>query len=172
MANMTDYERERALFILEVPDTFNFGFDVVDAWAEDPEKLVMLWVDEAGHSETYTFADIQRQSNRFANVLQGLGIGKGDGVMIVLPRLPQWHMMTVGIMKLGAIPIPGTALLTPERLRVPHQHGRGARSHRRRCRGSKSRGGAGTLSDVGTLYCAGRSPPGLARLRDCHGGSQ
>lgn len=114
MANMTDYIQERAAFTLDLPDTFNFGTDVVDQWAADPDKLAMLWVDEAGRSERYTFADMRRESNRFANVLRGLGIGKGDGVMIVLPRVPQWHMMIVGIMKLGAIPMPGTVLLTPK----------------------------------------------------------
>ncbi|MEE8302083.1 MAG: AMP-binding protein [Candidatus Tectomicrobia bacterium] len=114
MANMTNYEQERAAFTLDVPETFNFGTDVVDKWAEDPGKLAMVWVDEDGRNERYTFADMRRESNRFANVLQGLGIGKGDGVMIVLSRLPQWHVMVTGIMKLGAIPMPGTVLLTPK----------------------------------------------------------
>lgn len=114
MANMTNYEQEWGSFALEVPETFNFGTDVVDKWAEDPENLAMLWVDEADRNERYTFADMRRESNRFANILQGLGLRKGDGVMIVVPRVPQWHMMVVGIMKLGAIPIPGTVLLTPK----------------------------------------------------------
>ncbi len=114
MANMTSYEEAYGAFTLEVPETFNFGFDVVDKWAEDPQKLAMVWVDEDGREERYTFADIRRESNRFAHVLQGLGVTKGDGVMIVLPRLPQWHMMLVGIMKLGALPMPGTVLLTPK----------------------------------------------------------
>ena len=98
---MTDYEQERASFSLKVPETFNFGVDVIDKWAEDPEKLAMVWVGEDGRDEHYTFADFSRESNRFAQVLQSLGVGKGDGVMIVLPRVPQWHMMLVGIMKLG-----------------------------------------------------------------------
>jgi medium-chain acyl-CoA synthetase len=112
MPNMTDYDADYAAFSLDVPETFNFGFDVVDKWAEDPQKLAMLWVDEDGTEARYTFADMKRQSNRFANVLKGLGLGKGDGVMIVLPRVPEWHMMLVGIMKIGAIPMPGTVLLT------------------------------------------------------------
>lgn len=114
MANMTHYADEVAAFSLEVPETFNFGVDVIDKWAEDPHHLAMLWVGEDGREERYTFADIRRESNRFAQVLQGLGVGKGDGVMIVLPRVPQWHMMVVGIMKLGALPMPGTTLLTPK----------------------------------------------------------
>ena len=114
MANMTDYERERATFVLDVPATFNFGTDVVDRWAADPQKLALLWVDAEGRSERYTFADIRREADRFAGVLQDLGLGKGDGVVIVLPRVPQWHIMMVAIMKIGAIPIPGTVLLTPK----------------------------------------------------------
>ena len=114
MTNMTNYEQERAAFQLAMPETFNFGFDVVDKWAEDPTRLAMLWVGEDGSSARYTFADMRRESNRFASVLQGLGVGQGDGVMIVLPRVPEWHVMLVGIMKLGAIPMPGTVLLTPK----------------------------------------------------------
>ena len=100
MANMTNYDEVRATFTLEVPETFNFGFDVVDKWATDPQRLAMVWVDEDGSEERYTFADIQRESDRFAAVLQGLGIRKGDGVMVVLPRVPQWHMMLAGLAKL------------------------------------------------------------------------
>jgi acetyl-CoA synthetase/medium-chain acyl-CoA synthetase len=111
---MTRYEDEVAAFSLEVPETFNFGVDVIDKWAEDPHRLAMVWVGEDGREERYTFADMRRESDRFAQVLQGLGVGKGDGVMIVLPRVPQWHMMVVGIMKLGALPMPGTILLTPK----------------------------------------------------------
>src|SRR5262245_9872285 len=114
VANMTNYEQERATFRLDVPQTFNFGFDVVDRWAQDPSKLAMLWVDDAGHSARYTFADIRRESNRLASVLQGLGVRQGDGVMLVLPRLPQWHSIVVALLKLGAIPMPGTVLLTPK----------------------------------------------------------
>ena len=88
MANMSNYEQEHASFTLTVPEFFNFGSDVVDTRAEEPSKLAMLWVDEAGHSARYTFAEIRRESNRFASVLQDLGVRQGDGVMLVLPRLP------------------------------------------------------------------------------------
>ena len=114
MANMSNYEQEHASFRLAVPEFFNFGFDVVDRWADEPLKLAMLWVDDAGHRARYTFADMRRDSNRLASVLQGLGVRQGDGAMLVLPRLPQWHSIMVALMKLGAIPMPGTVLLTPK----------------------------------------------------------
>src|SRR6266571_4319213 len=114
VANMTNYEQEYATYRLDIPETFNFCFDVVDQWAQDPSKLAMLWVDDAGHRARYTFADMRRDSNRLASVLQGLGVRQGDGAMLVLPRLPQWHSIMVALMKLGAIPMPGTVLLTPK----------------------------------------------------------
>ncbi len=114
MANMSNYAQERAAFRLDVPAYFNFGTDVVDRWAEDPYKLAMLWIDDTGQEARYTFADMRRESNCFANALQSLGVRQGDGVMLVLPRLPQWHSIVVALMKLGAIPMPGTVLLTPK----------------------------------------------------------
>src|SRR5437879_12315993 len=107
VANMSNYEQEHASFRLAVPEFFNFGFDVVDRWAEDPSKLAMLWVDDARQNARYTFADMRRESNRFGSVLQGLGGRQGDGVMLVLPRLPQWHCTVVAVMKPGAIHLPG-----------------------------------------------------------------
>src|SRR5215475_15153242 len=108
VANMSNYAQEHASFMLAVPEFFNFGFDVVDKWAEAPSKLAMLWVDDVGRSAHYTFADMRRESDRFASVLQGLGVRQGDGVMLVLLRLQQWHSIIVAVMKLGAIPMPGT----------------------------------------------------------------
>src|SRR4030095_11199502 len=97
VANMSNYEQEHASFKLAVPEFFNFGLDVVDRWAEDPSKLAMLWVDDTGHSVRYTFADMRRESNRFASVLQGLGVRQGDGVMLVMARLPQQRIIVVAV---------------------------------------------------------------------------
>jgi hypothetical protein len=54
--NMTDYEKARGEFELEVPEYFNFGFDVVDRWAEDRTKLALAVAGEMGEElEKYTF---------------------------------------------------------------------------------------------------------------------
>lgn len=113
--NMPDYERERLMFRLDVPERFNFAQDVVDRWADqDPGKLAMLWVGQDGGERRLPFAYFRDESNRFANVLGALGVEKGDGVLVVLPRLPEWHVILLGLIKLGAIPMPGTTLLTPK----------------------------------------------------------
>ena len=116
--NMTDYDREWRECRLDVPERFNFALDVVDRWArDDPGKLAMLWVGRDGEERRLTFGDFRAASNRFANVLRALGVKKGDGVLVVLPRLPEWHVILLGLIKLGAIPMPGTTLLTPKDIR-------------------------------------------------------
>lgn len=112
--NMTDYEETRRTFRLEVPERFNYARDVVDAWAaRDPRKLALYSVHASGSEvRRYSFADLSRLSNRVANFLAAQGVGRGDRVFVMLPRIPEWHFALLGCMKLGAVPMPGTQLLT------------------------------------------------------------
>ncbi len=112
--NMLDYEETRRTFRLEVPERFNYARDVVDARAaRDPARLALLAVDETGaNARRFTFDDLARLSNRAANFLAAHGIGRGDRVFLMLPRVPEWHIAMLGLMKLGAVPMPGTSLLT------------------------------------------------------------
>ena len=93
-------------------ETFNFGFDVVDAIArKSPDKLAMLHIDKEGTERRFTFKDMKRASNQAANYFKSLGIQKGDKVMLVLKRHYQfWHVI-VALHKLGAIAIPATSQL-------------------------------------------------------------
>jgi acyl-coenzyme A synthetase/AMP-(fatty) acid ligase len=112
--NMQDYEVTYRDACLEVPEYFNFGFDVVDRWAEDRTKLALISVDPSGEkSEQHTFWDLRAQSNRFANLLLSLGVGKGERVFVMLPRIPQWYTAVLGMIKLGVVPMPATTLCTP-----------------------------------------------------------
>ena len=112
--NMTDYERERKEFKLDVPKYFNFGYDVVDRWAKlHPEKLALLAVDASGANPKHcTFSDISMASNRFANILKRLGLKKGDRVFLMLPPIPEWYVAIIGMIKLGVIPMPATTQCT------------------------------------------------------------
>ncbi|HEX6843552.1 MAG TPA: AMP-binding protein [Actinomycetota bacterium] len=102
-------------FRLEVPERFNYGRDVVDAWARrEPDALALLAVDPTGETATpLSIADVASGSNRAANAFHGLGLGRGDPVFMMLPRIPAWHLAILGLTKLGAVPMPGTTLLTP-----------------------------------------------------------
>lgn len=90
-------------------DSFNFGFDVVDAIAEKyPEKLAMIHLDKNKVERRFTFLDIKKESARCANYFLSLGIKKGDKVMLVLKRHYQFWFAMVALHKIGAIAIPAT----------------------------------------------------------------
>jgi acyl-coenzyme A synthetase/AMP-(fatty) acid ligase len=109
---MVDYEQACREFRWEVPEFYNFAFDVVDRWGEDTQKLAMLWVNEQGDERRLTFRDFALRSNQVGNALRTMGIRKGDRILIMSPRLPEWWEAVLGIMKIGAISMPGTTLLT------------------------------------------------------------
>ena len=96
-----------------VPENFNFGYDVVDAWAvEEPNKKALLWTNDKGECRQYTFADLKQYTDRTASYFQSLGIGKGDMVMLILKRRVEFWFSIVALHKLGAVVIPATHLLT------------------------------------------------------------
>jgi acyl-coenzyme A synthetase/AMP-(fatty) acid ligase len=109
---MTDYAATARDFRWAVPERFNFARDVVDHWAADPAKPALLWCDDAGRERRFTFEAIARASCRFANLLAAHGVGRGDRVVIMLPRLPEWQIAMVGTLRAGAIPIPCIDMLT------------------------------------------------------------
>src|SRR5579859_5536753 len=95
--NMTDYEAERGNFHLEVPEYFNFAIDVIDKWAQDPHKLAMLWVGQNRETEQITFAQMAERSSQAANAFATAGIVKGDRVLVMLPRIPEWWETALGL---------------------------------------------------------------------------
>lgn len=107
------YEDFMENFAVEVPDNFNFGYDIVDAWAtEEPGRRALTWTNPAGEEHNYTFADMKEMSDRTASFLSSLGIGRGDRVMLMMKRRRQWWPTMVAITKLGATAVPATHLLT------------------------------------------------------------
>jgi acyl-coenzyme A synthetase/AMP-(fatty) acid ligase len=111
---MVDYAQTCRDFRWEVPEHYNFAFDVVDRWGEDAEKLAMLWVNDGGEEQRLSFRDFAVRSNQVGNALRTMGIRQGDRILIMSPRLPAWWEAVLGIMKIGAISMPGTTLLTPK----------------------------------------------------------
>lgn len=107
------YEDFMANFKVKVPERFNFGYDVVDRWAEaEPDKKALLWTNDRGEERQFTFADIKRESDKTAAFFQSIGIGRGDMVMLILKRHYQFWFSIVALHKLGATVIPATHLLT------------------------------------------------------------
>lgn len=107
------YEEFKNKFTINVPENFNFGFDVVDAWAEaEPEKRALLWVNEEDEEHTFKFTDIKRLSNKTANYFKSLGLKKGDVVMMIMRRRWEYWVCATALHKLGVILIPATLQLT------------------------------------------------------------
>ncbi|MDR1675642.1 MAG: AMP-binding protein, partial [Tannerella sp.] len=102
-----------ANFQVNVPENFNYGYDVVDAWAaEAPGKRALCWTSDRGEHVDFTFADMKAASDRTASWFQSLGIGRGDMVMLILKRRYEFWYAIIALHKLGAIAIPATHLLT------------------------------------------------------------
>lgn len=109
----TSYDDFMANFHVNVPESFNFGYDVVDRWAEtEPDRKALLWTNDKGEVRQFTFADIKRESDRAASFFSSLGIGRGDMVMLILKRHYQFWFAITALHKIGATVIPATHLLT------------------------------------------------------------
>lgn len=92
-----------------VPDDFNFAFDVVDELARRyPKKRAMIWLNEDKEERVFTFADMSVYSDRTANYFRSRGIKKGDKVMLVLKRRYEFWFSVLALHKLGAVAIPAT----------------------------------------------------------------
>ncbi len=110
-----DYEDFYKNYKLEIPENFNFAYDCIDELAKkSPNKLAMRWTNVAGEKRDFTFAEMKYYSDKTANYLKGLGIGKGDAVMLILKRHYEYWWTILALHKLGAITIPASNLLTPK----------------------------------------------------------
>ena len=107
------YEDFKKNYKVIAPENFNFGFDIVDAWAEEePEKMALTWCDDHGGEKKLTFTDIKKLSNKTANYFKSLGVKKGSVVMLILRRRWEYWVCATAIHKIGAVLIPATLQLT------------------------------------------------------------
>lgn len=107
------YEELNRDFKINIPENFNFAYDVVDEIAaKNPDKMALVWCNDKGAKATFTFGQLKKYSDRAANFFQAIGIKKGDPVMLVLKRHYEFWFALIALHKLGAIGIPATHLLT------------------------------------------------------------
>jgi len=111
--NFSSYEDFSENFKINIPEDFNFAFDVVDEIAHaTPEKVAMVWCNDLGEERIFTFADMKKYSDKAANFFRSAGISKGDPVMLILKRRYEFWFCTLALNKIGAITIPATHLLS------------------------------------------------------------
>ena len=120
MSNIGDYATTYAEFEWETPERFNFGRDVVDALPED--RPAMIWLGANDEERRLTFGDFSRLSSKFASAARELGIERGDRVIVLLGKVPEWHVVLTALLKLGAIAIPSAAQLRANDLEFRAEH--------------------------------------------------
>lgn len=106
---------QMAGFRINVPENFNFSYDVIDVYAREcPEKKALVWTDDNGEDRTYNFLEISQWSKRAANFFVSKGIKKGDRVMLFLRRRYEFWWIILALHRIGAIAIPATTQLLSE----------------------------------------------------------
>lgn len=113
--NLLDYEETYKTFSWEnaakeqldffEDGTFNAAYNAIDRHVEKGkgDKTALLFAGAQGQKESYSFSDLQKLTNQFANVLVSQGVKKGDRVFIFLPTIPERYVAFLGILKMGAI---------------------------------------------------------------------
>lgn len=112
-SNLKSYEEERANFNWEQIESrfswhatgkVNMAYEAIDRHVEqgNGSKIALYYSDNV-RDESYTFEQLSKQSNRFANVLRKYGIAKGERVFIFMPRTPELYYSVLGAFKVGAV---------------------------------------------------------------------
>uniref|UniRef100_A0A493T2D6 medium-chain acyl-CoA ligase n=1 Tax=Anas platyrhynchos platyrhynchos TaxID=8840 RepID=A0A493T2D6_ANAPP len=103
----------------EIPKYFNFASDVLDKWTEiekagkRPSNSAFWWISGKGEEVKWSFEELGFLSRKVANVLTKVcGLQKGDRIIVVLPRIPEWWLVNVACMRAGIVLIPGTTQLS------------------------------------------------------------
>jgi hypothetical protein len=114
--NLVDYERTRGAFTWETARRhldglpggrgLNIAHEAVVRHASGPRRdhVALRWIGKQGNARDYTYADLNRLSNRFANVLRRLGVGKGERVFTLAGRVPELLLPALLRLRPGADP--------------------------------------------------------------------
>ncbi len=128
--NLGNYEEVRSTFTWEgarqeldgLPGAkgLNIAHEAVDRHANSPrrDRLAIRWLGKNGEVEDYTYRQLHRQTNRFANVLQALGVGKGDRVYLLAGRIPELYIAALGTLKHRSVFCPLFSAFGPEPIRA------------------------------------------------------
>ena len=126
VATRSDYLAAYEQFRWPRPEQFNFALDWFDTVlaVETPDATALRIIEDDRRENSYTFEELRRRSNQVANWLRDLGVRRGTRVLVVLGNQVELWEMTLALMKVGAVLIPATTLLTEADLadRVERAH--------------------------------------------------
>lgn len=117
--NFSNYESMIRDFKLEIPEYFNFAHDVMDQWTnlekagKRPPNPAFWWINGKGEEVRWSFEELGSLSRKFANILtENCALQRGDRLIVILPRIPEWWLANVACLRAGIVVIPGTTQLT------------------------------------------------------------
>jgi len=100
--NFSAADLERRVLAGSLGHGVNACVECCDRWAKDG-AIALEWYGANGESRTLTFAEMRENAAKFANYLQSHGIGKGDVVAGLLPRIPDLFTVVLGAWRVGAM---------------------------------------------------------------------
>ncbi|PWK14269.1 acyl-CoA synthetase [Tumebacillus permanentifrigoris] len=107
---------------LNLPTHYNFAAQVDQYAAEHPKQLAVHWENEAGDVHTLTYGELRALSAQWANALTKLGVTHGDKVIVLVPRLTETYAIYLGLMKVGAVVMPGSEMLRSKDIEYRANH--------------------------------------------------
>lgn len=127
--HLADYAAARATFswadaraeLAGLPDGgLNIAFEAVDRWVATGQgnSVALRWLGKKGERRDFSYAELARLSNQFANSLERLGIRPGDRVCVLAGRIPELYITALGTLKAGAVFCPLFSAFGPEPVRV------------------------------------------------------
>jgi len=128
--NLTDYDQARRTFSWDqaraqldgLPNGqgLNIAYEAVDRHAKGSraEQLAFRWLGKDGEVQDYTYGQLGELTDRFANVLQALGVQKGDRVCTLLGRIPELYITALGTLKHRSVFCPLFSAFGPEPVRA------------------------------------------------------
>ncbi|MFT4563131.1 MAG: acetyl-CoA synthetase [Gammaproteobacteria bacterium] len=108
------YDEVYNSFSWDIPQRYNIANDVCDQWAEDPGRVALIYEDENKEILTFTFADVRKYANQFANTLIARGLKRGDRVTLLLAQDPECAIAHVACFKSGIVSSPTSVLFGPD----------------------------------------------------------
>ena len=108
---------------MNVPERFNFARDVVEPLAaEDPGGCALTFVDSAGEVSRLTWGEVADGAARWSGLLAERSLRRGDRLLVLVGKTPDWHLILLGALRLGIVTIPCSEMLRAKDLDFRMRH--------------------------------------------------
>jgi len=166
LTHRTDYDTAYRDFQWPRLEEFNWALDWFDDYARDNDDPALWIVGEDGSELKRSFADMSARSNQVANYLRGLGVARGDRILLMLANQGALWETLLAAMKLGAVTIPATLLLTPADIADRMERGAVKYIVTNADQADKFSGVDASIKRIAVTSGAGPAPGGWARFED------